>query len=433
MKKYEQLNKIQRSQIQVLLKEKNSLQEIAKELSISRQTVYREIKRNSYTESRNVCGNNYSCKHYVECKRRLVNKSSRILVCHPNCIKYEKRICPSLKRFPFVCNYCKKKGFCKEIHVYYDPEYASNEYHLRINNANKKPKIKKETIKNVNKIVSPLVKKGQSIEAIKMNHPEINASCSTIRRWVKDRYLDCRLSEFRMNGRRVSKKYDYSSRPQHNVLLEAKLGHKYTNYLYYKQNHECLTIQLDSVIGTIDSKQVLLTIHIVEHKFQFGILLSNKSKDEVYNHLLSLLSKLKHLEVETGIPAFSFFTQCWLTDNGTEFDKILDLQKIYSNMNIFFCNPYSSFEKGACERNHILVRYVHYKGWTFDDLEQNDIDLLFSNINSYPRKALNEKTPYQSVVEDYRLGKEFLDLIGINKVNSDDVVLNPSLLKKFKK
>ena len=64
---------------------------------------------------------------------------------------------------------------------------------------------------------------------------------------------------------------------------------------------------------------------------------------------------------------------------------------------------------------------------------RKDINILFSNINSYPRKSLNEKTPYQCVEEDTRLGKEFLDLIGINKVDCDDVVLNPSLLKKIKK
>jgi IS30 family transposase len=93
----------------------------------------------------------------------------------------------------------------------------------------------------------------------------------------------------------------------------------------------------------------------------------------------------------------------------------------------------SSFEKGSCERNHELVRYIHYKGWSFDETTQDDLNLLFSNINSYPRKSLNQKTPYQCVLEDTRLGKEFLDLINISKIESDDVILNPSLLKKIKK
>ena len=66
-------------------------------------------------------------------------------------------------------------------------------------------------------------------------------------------------------------------------------------------------------------------------------------------------------------------------------------------------------------------------------MNQDDIQKLFSNINSYPRKSLNGKTPYQYVEEDTRFGKEFLDLIGINKIPCDDVILNPSLLKSIKK
>ena len=130
---------------------------------------------------------------------------------------------------------------------------------------------------------------------------------------------------------------------------------------------------------------------------------------------------------------YSAFTEVLLTDNGPEFDALLDFNNIDPNIHIFYCHPLSSFEKGSCERNHVLVRYIQYKGWSFDNFTQEDINCLFSNINSYPRKSLNEKTPYQVVLEDPRLGKEFLDLIGIYKVDCDDVTLNPSLLRKIKK
>ena len=68
-----------------------------------------------------------------------------------------------------------------------------------------------------------------------------------------------------------------------------------------------------------------------------------------------------------------------------------------------------------------------------DGYSQKDIDLLFSNINSYPRRSLNKKTPYDSVLSDHRLGKKFLDFVNISKVNCDDVTLNPSLLRCVKK
>ena len=43
-----QLNTIQKAKLQTLLKVKKSLQEISDELGDSRQTLYREILRNSY-------------------------------------------------------------------------------------------------------------------------------------------------------------------------------------------------------------------------------------------------------------------------------------------------------------------------------------------------------------------------------------------------
>lgn len=238
-----------------------------------------------------------------------------------------------------------------------------------------------------------------------------------------------------MFGRRIpSKKYNYSKQNDHKRLSFKKIGHKYNDYRLYLNNHpNALIIQLDTVIGCIDGKKSVLTIHIVQHKFQFGIILDNHTKEEVFSKLDQLFTKLKHIDEQTGLNIFSYFTELILTDNGAEFDALLDFCVDNPNINIFFCHPLSSFEKGSCERNHVLIRYIHYKGWSFDNLDQEDISFLFSNINSYPRKTLENKTPYESVLEDPRLGKEFLDIINISKVNGDDVILNPSLLKKIKK
>ena len=433
MKKvYEQLNGVQRTQLQTLLKVKKSLSDIAKEMNTSRQTLYRELLRNSYTVSLDKPGIRSSCIHYLECKRN--NKSYR-LECPRDCIKYQPGRQPCLKKYPFVCNNCCKRKHCNFLHYYYDSEDASVNYHTRISDDKKVPKTDVNEIKKVNRIVSPLVKKGQSIEAILVNHPEIRFSSLTIRNWIKQGLLDCKLSELRMFGRRIpSKQYNYSKKKDYKKLSSKKIGHKYNDYRLYLQDHtNSLIIQLDTIIGCIDGNKSILTIHIVNHKFQFGIILEQHTKEEVFNKLNDLFSKFKNLESELGLAIYSSFTELILTDNGPEFDALIDFCDIDSNIHVFFCHPLSSFEKGSCERNHVLVRYIHYKGWSFDNLNQNDINLLFSNINSYPRKSLQNKTPYQSVLDDYRLGKEFLDIINISKVNGDDVILNPSLLKKIKK
>ena len=430
-KEYEQLNSIQRTQLQTLLKEKKSLSEISKEMNYSRQTLYREILRNSYPVSHDQIGKRSSCIHYPECKK---SQKSYRLECPKDCIKYQAGRQKCLKKYPFICNNCHKRKNCGFLHYYYDSEEATVTYHNRISEERKTPKTDNAIILETNKIVSPLVKKGQSIEAILMNHPEIKVSALTIRNWIKDGLLDCKLSEFRMTGRRIpSKQYNYSKSKEYKTLSSKKIGHKYNDYRLYFNNHpNALIIQLDTIIGCIDGKKSVLTIHIVQHKFQFGIVLDHHTKEEVYSKLNGLFLKFKQLETDLGLSIYSSLTELILTDNGPEFDALLDFCDNNPDIHVFYCHPLSSFEKGSCERNHVLVRYIHYKGWTFDNLEQKDVNLLFSNINSYPRKSLQNKTPYQSVLEDSRLGKEFLDIINISKVDGDDVILNPSLLKKIK-
>ena len=85
-KQYSQLNGVQRTQLQTLLKVTSSLSEIAKIMGVSRQTLYRELLRNSYSIAIDKVGMRSSCIHYLECKRN--NKSYR-LECPRDCIKYQ--------------------------------------------------------------------------------------------------------------------------------------------------------------------------------------------------------------------------------------------------------------------------------------------------------------------------------------------------------
>ena len=47
---------------------------------------------------------------------------------------------------------------------------------------------------------------------------------------------------------------------------------------------------------------------------------------------------------------------------------------------VFYCNPGAPYQKGGIEVAHELVRRVLPKGKSFDDLQQEDIDLMLSHI-----------------------------------------------------
>ena len=61
------------------------------------------------------------------------------------------------------------------------------------------------------------------------------------------------------------------------------------------------------------------------------------------------------------------------------------------------------------------------------DLTQEKINLMFSHINSVPRKSLGGKTPYEAF--EFFYGKETLNKLSIQKINKDMVTLQPYLLK----
>ena len=124
-------------------------------------------------------------------------------------------------------------------------------------------------------------------------------------------------------GRIPSRQYDYSKSKQYKTLSSLKIGHKYNDYRLYLGNHpNALIIQLDTIIGCIDGKKSILTIHIVQHKFQFGIVLDHHTKDEVYLKLNDLFLKLKQFEDNLGLAIYSSFTELLLTDNRTNFDVL---------------------------------------------------------------------------------------------------------------
>jgi hypothetical protein len=97
---------------------------------------------------------------------------------------------------------------------------------------------------------------------------------------------------------------------------------------------------------------------------------------------------------------------------------------------VFYCNPYCSSQKGACERNHEFLRYIEPKYHSLDHLNQDKVNLIFSHINSIYRESLNGIRPID--LAEAVLGTTFLKTIGIKKIEPDNVNLTQSLTKSIK-
>lgn len=413
------LTESHRIKIEHYLNENYSYRKIAELLNVNVSTISREVKRNIRTYSISNHMVIVECIHKDNCER--LKGSSKSKMCSINCPDYELRKCDrfSTKNAKPVCNSCPNNAKCKLARKKYIANVANNKYELRII-LRPKIRITQEQFDFINKLFSEKMTKGQSISVIYQNHKdEIMVSENTVRNYLKrgllkSNQLDMIRPRFTANKsvkRRVIKNVD---------LLN---GRTYEDYINYTKEKDILIVQLDTVVGKLVDNKKILTIHWPSFHFQIGILLEKLSPAFVNNALMELKNKL-------GLETYKILFQVILTDNGIEF-SLLDEIEIDENgeliTKVFFCDPYKSSQKGSCERNHEFIRYVLPKGVSFDNLNQKDVDLIFSHINSTPRNSLGFKTPFELFKTAF--GIEVLKILNINEINKDDVHLKPELIK----
>lgn len=413
------LTESDRIKIEHYLNENYSFRKIAKLLNVNVSTISREVKRNI----RKFKVSNHSiateCIHQNNCKR--LKGASIAKMCSIYCPDYQLKICNHFlsKNSKPVCNSCPRNIKCRLERKKYDARIATNKYDLRIS-SRPKVRITEEQFDFLNNLFSSLMIKGQSISVIYQNHKdEIMVSENTIRNYLKKGLF--KSNQLDMIRPRFTSEKSSKRRIIRNINLLS--GRTYEDYLKHINNNDSLIVQIDTVVGKLIDHKKILTIHWPVFHFQIGILLDKLTPSNVNQALLNLKERI-------GMHLYKQLFQTILTDNGLEFSLLDEIEFNDDGehlSNVFFCDPYNSSQKGACERNHEFVRYVLPKGKSFDDLNQKDVDLIFSHINSTPRKSLGFNTPYN--VFKAMFGIKLLTILNIQEINKDEVHLKPSLLK----
>lgn len=90
------------------------------------------------------------------------------------------------------------------------------------------------------------------------------------------------------------------------------------------------------------------------------------------------------------------------TDNGCEFYNHKELTK-GTNMKVFFCDPYSPWQRGSNENTNGLIRQFYPKGTSFADITPQQLQHVVDLINNRPRKRLGFKTPCEVLQKLLRL------------------------------
>ena len=158
--------------------------------------------------------------------------------------------------------------------------------------------------------------------------------------------------------------------------------------------------------------------------FMIGFLHSEKTSQ-------SMAKTLNLLQDTLDANEFKQLFSLLLTDRGCEFEKHeyfevnTDTGEI--RLNIFYCDAMKSSQKPHVENNHNYIRDILPNGLNLDFLTQEKLDLMFSHINSAPRKSLNDKSPYE--VFTFMYGEALATKLNIQKIERDKVILKPYLLK----
>ena len=429
MAKNKHLTNDERLQIERLLREQTSLSKIAEKLGKSKSTISREIRARSIPSDKgapyrisNRCIRRTDCnKHYL-CmdKNRCTRKCSTCKLCNELCPDYEEQICYKLYEPPYCCNGCIDERQCVLRKKYYINKKAHEAYREMLIESRVGVNITEDELLIIDELVSPLIRRGQSVHHIvKNNADKFNISEKSIYRYVDGGLLSAK----NIDMPRVVRIKPRKTKPVvHKVDSRCRIGRTYAEYEAFIKETPVSVVEMDSVIGRVGGK-VLLTLMFTSCDFMLAFIRNRNTSQSVIDTFDWLYGLL-------GAKTFEKLFPLLLTDNGSEFSNPLKLEfdnEGRKRTRIFYCDPYSSFQKPHVERNHEFIRRILPKGKSFDNLEQTDINLMLSHINSYSREKLGDKSPLDTF--SFLYGKNTLNKLGISKIMPNDIILKPELLK----
>lgn len=140
------------------------------------------------------------------------------------------------------------------------------------------------------------------------------------------------------------------------------------------------------------------------------VLTERKTRDEIIIKMkdqgaASVAEALDRLERKYGDMFYKIFRSITV-DNGVEFADYEGLERSVLKEGkrtfVFYCHPYSSWERGTNENNNRLIRRHIPKGVDFEDTTDAEIAYIEEWINNYPRGIFDYKTSAELFEEEIK-------------------------------
>jgi IS30 family transposase len=219
-----------------------------------------------------------------------------------------------------------------------------------------------------------------------LDHPGESIHHETIYRYIYNskktrgmelwKYLkNHRKKRMKKNGRKVQRSKIKDAiridERDKNVLTRQEIGHWETDNMGGK------IYDKSSFSGLIERKTRYVILDVLEDK---------KAETKTKNLVESL----------NNFPAK--LRKTVTTDNGAENSDHKNWSQQIDNLQVYFCHPYHSWEKGSVENVFTRVRRYIPKGTSIDIIDQKTIKLIQHRLNNTPRKCLNYLTPTESMM-----------------------------------
>lgn len=393
---------------------------IALTIGKDKSTVGKEIKKHRelvHKSSYKInCANMKNCSHNHVCD---------------NCADFKPFTCNRRDRSPGACNGCSKYTYCRYDKYRYKADFSHKKYREDLVDSRTGINMSYEECKAMADIIVPLIKAGHSPYHIVTNHPELNISEKTLYNYIENGIfrefglldIDLRIKTKRKITKKASNKY---KKREDKKYLNGRTYDDFINYT--AENKNLSVVEMDTVYNNGSTGPFMQTFKFLDYSFMFIVYQEEKTAK-------SMVEGVDLLEKILGDDLFSEEVAIIKTDRGSEFCDAEGFEKEENESRrtrIFYCDPMASGQKGSLENNHKEIRYICPKENDLKDLglnSQEKANLIVSHINSQSKEHLKGKSPLE-VMEfmNPALYQKFKDF-GIERINKDNIVLKPYLLK----
>lgn len=156
--------------------------------------------------------------------------------------------------------------------------------------------------------------------------------------------------------------------------------------------------EMDCVESGRGGRSCLLTFVERQTNYSLNFKLLSQSQKQVK-------MQLDRMERKLGRPSFSRLFKSITVDNGSEFLGFKNLMaslfaKKKTRTEIYYCHPYSSYERGSNEQMNGQIRRFIPKGTDISKVSKGRVREITNHFNTYPKRSLEGKTSEQLFHEE---------------------------------